>query len=197
MREQRNKCDAGTRIKWPRIRVLPPSLIASYISFAPLAFSDSLNVKNLVQDIQTQDLAANLVELSFVRLSARGDNFTLHDEMRRLVNKYNWPAQEKQTGLYRSELSRLAIRYYEQKIDNEPDAQLRQVYTVEMLYNKLYLDVNDGFKFFEQHFNGSLLTRGKCGSMRTEEAEKKMTKRIEVARAPAPLEEYVRQFDPL
>src|SRR5947209_16151250 len=45
--------------------------------------------------------------------------------------------------------------------------------------------------------SGSLLTRGKCGSMRTEEAEKKMTKRIEVARAPAPLEEYVRQFDPL
>lgn len=33
--------------------------------------------------------------------------------------------------------------------------------------------------------------------MRTEEAEKKMTKRIEVARAPAPLEEYARQFDPL
>jgi len=33
--------------------------------------------------------------------------------------------------------------------------------------------------------------------MRTEEAEKQMTKRIEVARAPAPLEEYVRQFDPL
>ena len=33
--------------------------------------------------------------------------------------------------------------------------------------------------------------------MRTEEAGKKMTKRIEVARAPAPLEEYVRQFDPL
>ena len=33
--------------------------------------------------------------------------------------------------------------------------------------------------------------------MRTEEAEKKMTKRIEVARAPAPLEAYARQFDPL
>src|SRR5260370_17264295 len=33
--------------------------------------------------------------------------------------------------------------------------------------------------------------------MRTEEAEKEMTKRMEVARAPAPLEEYVRQFDPL
>jgi hypothetical protein len=33
--------------------------------------------------------------------------------------------------------------------------------------------------------------------MRTEEVEKKMTKRIEVARAPAPLEEYARQFDPV
>jgi hypothetical protein len=33
--------------------------------------------------------------------------------------------------------------------------------------------------------------------MRTEEAEKKMTKRIEVAMAPAPLEAYVREFDPL
>src|SRR5437868_9010671 len=33
--------------------------------------------------------------------------------------------------------------------------------------------------------------------MRVEEAEKKMTKRIEVAEAPAPLEEYVKHFDAL
>src|SRR6266705_4161561 len=33
--------------------------------------------------------------------------------------------------------------------------------------------------------------------MRAEEAEKKMTKRIEVARAPGPLEEYVKHFDAL
>jgi hypothetical protein len=33
--------------------------------------------------------------------------------------------------------------------------------------------------------------------MRAEEGEKKMTKRIEVARAPAPLEEYIKHFDPL
>ncbi len=35
------------------------------------------------------------------------------------------------------------------------------------------------------------------GRMRAEEAEKKMTKRIEVARAPVPLEEYVKHFDRL
>src|SRR5713226_10678143 len=44
---------------------------------------------------------------------------------------------------------------------------------------------------------GTLLTREKEGRMREEEAEKKMTKRIEVARAPAPLEEYVKHFDAL
>src|SRR5512135_1659050 len=33
--------------------------------------------------------------------------------------------------------------------------------------------------------------------MRAEEGEKKMTKRIEVTRAPAPLEEYIKHFDPL
>ncbi len=39
--------------------------------------------------------------------------------------------------------------------------------------------------------------REKCGRMRTKEAWKKMTKRIEVERAPAPLEEYAKHFDPL
>ena len=33
--------------------------------------------------------------------------------------------------------------------------------------------------------------------MRAEEAEKKLTKRIDVARAPAPLEAYVKHFDAL
>src|ERR1700693_4822814 len=33
--------------------------------------------------------------------------------------------------------------------------------------------------------------------MRAEEGEKQMTKRIEVAKAPAPLEEYIKHFDPV
>src|SRR6266700_1222946 len=45
--------------------------------------------------------------------------------------------------------------------------------------------------------NGSLLTREKCERIRVEEGEKQMTKRIEVTRAPAPLEEYIQHFDPV
>src|SRR5260370_14303470 len=37
----------------------------------------------------------------------------------------------------------------------------------------------------------------KCGRMREKEAGKKMTKRLEVAPAPAPLEEYTKHFDGL
>src|SRR6266700_7972791 len=44
---------------------------------------------------------------------------------------------------------------------------------------------------------GSLLTREKCERIRVEEGEKQMTKRIEVTRAPAPLEEYIQHFDPV
>src|SRR5260370_36366499 len=39
--------------------------------------------------------------------------------------------------------------------------------------------------------------RRKCGRMRVKEAGKKMTKRLEVAPAPAPLEEYTKHFDGL
>src|SRR5260370_3707984 len=49
----------------------------------------------------------------------------------------------------------------------------------------------------ERLFSGSLLTREKESRMRAEEAEKQMTKRIEVAEAPAPLEAYVKHFDAL
>src|SRR6266852_2991571 len=44
---------------------------------------------------------------------------------------------------------------------------------------------------------GSLLTREKGERIRAEEGEKQMTKRIEVTRAPAPLEEYIQHCDPV
>ena len=37
----------------------------------------------------------------------------------------------------------------------------------------------------------------KSGRLRAKEALKQMTKRIEVASAPVPLEEYAKHFDPL
>src|SRR5213078_4318433 len=48
----------------------------------------------------------------------------------------------------------------------------------------------------DQHALPVVCGRGrKCGRMRGKEAWKKMTKRLEVAPAPAPLEEYAQHFD--
>ena len=119
-------------------------------------FDHSLGIKELMQDVQTHELSKKLLELSFVRRSGSGDNMALHDEMRRLVNKYNWTIQEQQTRLYRRELSLGAISYYLDQIDHESSEQMRQTYQVEMLYHKLYVDANEGFRFFEQHINRAI-----------------------------------------
>ena len=63
-------------------------------------FEHLMDVQTLVEDINTKDLWKKLLELSFVRHAQSGGDVTLHDEMRRLVNKYNWRAHEQQGGLY-------------------------------------------------------------------------------------------------
>jgi tetratricopeptide (TPR) repeat protein len=120
-------------------------------------FTHSLDIKTLVQDIDLDSLVNQLLELSFVRSSENGDNLALHDEMRRLVNKYNWSAQEQQTSQYRRELSLGIISYYEQELAHQPGEQLQQVYTIEMLYHKLFIDVNDGLTFFQQKFRRAIV----------------------------------------
>ena len=114
-------------------------------------FNSSKDIKELMQDIQTYELSKKLLELSFVRRSGSGDNVALHDEMRRLVNQYNWTAQEQQTKRYRRELSLGTISYYEDQIANKPSEQLLRIYRVEMLYHKLFVDLNEGIEFFGEH----------------------------------------------
>src|SRR5579859_451502 len=61
-------------------------------------------LQGLVPEIHYQELAERLVTLSFVRRSGSGEDFVLHDEMRRLVNQYCWRIQDG-SGRLRRELS--------------------------------------------------------------------------------------------
>ena len=109
-------------------------------------------IKEMVQDTDTQILTEQLLELSFVRQPGSGSDVALHDEMRRLVNKYNWQGQELPEGEYRRDLSKLVIGYYKYAIAHESGERMRQIYTVEMLYHELFIDLNEGFKSFERIF---------------------------------------------
>jgi tetratricopeptide (TPR) repeat protein len=119
-------------------------------------FEHSIDIKELIQDIDLEVLEQKLLKLSFVRISGSSDNLALHDEMRRLVNLYNWNILEQPTKGLRRELSKIIISYYEQEITSQADQQLRQSYIVEMLYHKLFIQSDDSFTFFREHFDRAI-----------------------------------------
>ncbi len=112
-------------------------------------------LRGLVPEIEYQDLVIALPTLSFVRSTEDGEVFVLHDEMRRLINKYCWEVHD-QDGRIRRELSMLAVDYYTMLIAKEEDEEKRQSYIVEKLFHELFLDVEAGFQSFERHLNDAL-----------------------------------------
>ena len=112
-------------------------------------------LRGRLPEIEYRQLVESLPTLSFVRPSGSSDNFVLHDEMRRLVTKHCWNQQDVD-GRMRRELSVVAIGYYETHLAHEVDEHQRHSYTVEMLFHKLVVDPNEGYHFFEQHFNRAI-----------------------------------------
>ena len=100
----------------------------------------------------SEEVGQELLKLSFIRRSNEGDNFVLHDEMRPLITKYCWDIQDPDQR-YRKALSKRIIEYYTNLYEHTEREQLRQSYTVEMLYHKLYQDIDEGYKYFEQQFS--------------------------------------------
>ena len=123
------------------------------------AFLDRLinwpGLSGLVPAMQYRELLEELPTLSFVRSAGSGEDFVLHDEMRRLVNQYCWEMQDRDRRI-RSELSKLAVEYYSELIEQEENAEQRQSYIVEKLFHELFLDVEAGFQSFEQQFNRAI-----------------------------------------
>src|SRR2546428_5551916 len=118
-------------------------LLNSILSYSSLVMT--------TQAIKHQELLEELPTLSFVRRAGSGDDFVLHDEMRNLVTRNWWDVQDIDRR-YRCDVSRGTVSYYEQEIARVQKEQVHQVYVVEMLYHKLYLDVEDGLRFFDRHF---------------------------------------------
>jgi tetratricopeptide (TPR) repeat protein len=113
------------------------------------------NLKRLVEDIQYDRMVQELPTLSFVRRPGYGEDFVLHDEMHRLVNDYCWPIHDKNLR-YRQAISQSVIKYYEDALEREPNQQKRQTYRIEILYHKLFLDIQDGIEYFSEHFDRAI-----------------------------------------
>ncbi len=122
-------------------------------------FEHVIGAQNLIEDVDQKNLWDKVLDLSFVRRAQAGENVTLHDEMRRLVNKYNWPAHEQQRKNYRQELSSSIVAYYDRIIADEVSSRVRQTYTVEQLYHRLFINWDAGIEFFQKAFSRAISTR--------------------------------------
>jgi tetratricopeptide (TPR) repeat protein len=99
---------------------------------------------------------SQLLEFSFVRKASNSNDITLHDEMRELVNKYNWPDERFATSL-RHDLSLRVVRYYQQEIeDNQDQPTIYQSYVIEQLYHKFFVDHEDGWQAFTTLFDEAI-----------------------------------------
>src|SRR6266487_1885374 len=112
-------------------------------------------LKGFVTNTDYRELAEKLTTLSFVRRSGFGEDFVLHDEMRRMINLHCWKQQDPQEDL-RRELSSLAINYYNELIDAESGEEKKQSYIVERLFHELFIDTEKGLASFERHFNSAI-----------------------------------------
>lgn len=107
---------------------------------------------DLLQDINPEHISEQLLQLSFVRRPSSGEDFVLHDEMRPLVNRHCWDVLDPDLRS-RKFLSKCAIEYYEHELQHIQIEQLKQAYTVELLYHKLYVDLEDGYQYFSEKFS--------------------------------------------
>jgi tetratricopeptide (TPR) repeat protein len=116
----------------------------------------SVPLSEPVQSISRDELLVRqLPELSFVRRPDLGDDFVLHDEMRRLVTDYCWAGLDPDKR-FRKDISRSVIDYYERELAATSNEQQRQGYIVEILYHRLYVDLDDGLKYFYTNFYQAL-----------------------------------------
>ena len=115
-------------------------------------------LRQSVPQMAFQDLHRDLPKLTFVRHAKSGQDFVLHDEMRRLVNDYCWKTQDPNESI-RQVLSDIAIEYYTKKLDEqlqEQNEQARQSFIVEMLFHQLFKNKSEGFEIFERHFTQAI-----------------------------------------
>lgn len=115
-------------------------------------FMNRPGLEGLVPEMLYQELLTALPKLSFVRRSTYSNDFVLHDEMRRLVNRYCWEKQDPDQRI-RRELSVLAVEYYMRLLGQEQEEEVSQSYIAETLFHKLFIDIDGGIHYFEHHFN--------------------------------------------
>lgn len=119
------------------------------------AIFQEVKVGKPLTSTQYKKTTDELIEFPSVRASSSSHDFTLHDELQRLVIKYCWPTVAASSEL-RLCISKITVAHYEELLRTEGNEEIRESYRVEMLYHKLFIEVDDGLDFFYEHFMRAL-----------------------------------------
>lgn len=132
----------------------------------------AITMNELIAQISREELERTLPELSFVRQSSTGNDFVLHDEMRRLVTKYCWDVLDSDK-LIRKDISRSVVNYYEEQMGNAAKEPQHEDYIIEILYHRLFVDLDDGLRYFLRHFSPAIsLSKNTFGRLLLYELQK-------------------------
>jgi tetratricopeptide (TPR) repeat protein len=108
------------------------------------------------RSIDRAKLVERLPQLSFVRKASTDGSFVLHDEMRRLVVKYCWEGLDPDKR-QRKDISSCVIEYYEEQLkrldeSKRLDASWYQLCSLVILHHRLFINPDDGLKYFRPRF---------------------------------------------
>jgi len=152
-----------------KIRILqsPVDDILLKMAHVQLRFNSEL-LNRLIQNNIKASIMGELKSLPFIKFIPDEDFFVLHDEFARLLNEYIWPRRDA-AGLSRKDLNIEVLKYYDEKIEQlnkkydenptyENSLELKS-YQIERIYYQLGADFINGFKDFDDMFEGVRIKR--------------------------------------
>jgi tetratricopeptide (TPR) repeat protein len=159
-----------------KVRDLKDPLDRAVLDMAHISRRSNARIMSVMLDLslgEARALQEPLIELSFVRYNPTTGNFTLHDEMKNLINKHAWPYVDPQGEVRRQLAQRVIEGYYEPRIaelagqakarlasDKGPirratigGAEWEQWrLEAECLHYRLQVKVQDGIAYFNDRF---------------------------------------------
>jgi tetratricopeptide (TPR) repeat protein len=146
------------------------------LDMAHISRRSNARIMSVILDLPLEEARAlqeSLIELSFVRHNPTTGNFTLHDEMKNLINKHAWPYVDPQGEVRRQLAQRVVEGYYEPRIAElagQAKARLASEkgpirratiggaeweqwrLEAECLHYRLQVNVQDGIAYFNDRF---------------------------------------------
>lgn len=160
----------------------PQDWIILYMALFDRYFDE--NILQIVLPIDSMPALDTLTRFSFIKhfppvLPQDKGTWLLHDEMRDLINKHVWPAQDLSGETRNNSTKSVIEQYYDTEVNKEksqakPNRNRLRTLKQERLYYLLKIDLQKGFKYY-QELGGEAESQGDSGASYLEALTEEIT----------------------